>query len=502
MNQTRPTAVVIGAGAAGMASALLLSMHGYRVSLVERAKEPGVTMRGFLKSRVYFDSGIHFVGELSAHGIMSAYLRYLGLGEVPCVDFDRKNFETVRFSDGREFSLAADYALMVSGLCADFPAEKGAIRRYMAEVMAAYNSSCFHTFEGDIGEGDTDPRWHVSLQDFIAGYIGDPYLQTLLTIPCLYHGVGPDNVSFLQHARVAGTHFDGVRTFAQGGLSLVHAFEKRLAEEKVTLHCGRSVVKIHCKTDGTLSDVELDNGERLASSAVIYSGHPAFLPSMLPEKALRPAALQRLHNLYDGMSAHLLYLSGGAEPPPLLDKKNFLYCRHDQPFSRAFAPHHRGDRGPFYVVPGPSVLNRAAAPLPAVDYVAVIPCDAAEYRVFYNTGGGKRPQAYRTLKKQRLRELYDAMRRAMPEMEGLRLVDGATPVTLQKYLYSPGGGMYGTAHDMTQFTPLPVTRIPGLFLAGQAVTGPGLIGATISAFLACGYLLGHQHLLNGVRLCR
>lgn len=502
MNPIRPSAVVIGAGASGMASALLLAMHGYRVSLVERAKLPGVTMRGFLKSRLYFDSGVHFVGELSENGVLTAYLRYLGIRDLPSVEFNRHRFETVRFSDRREFSLAADYDSLLAGLCADFPAERKGIQRYMADVKAAYYSSSFHSLQGLPGRDETDPRWHVSLQNYIAGYTRDPWLQTLLAVPCIYHGVSPDSVSFLQHARVAGTHFDGVRTFTQGGLSLVNAFEQRLAEEDVTLHCGRSAVQIHCRSDGTLSEVELDNGERLACSAVIYTGHPRFLPSMLPEKALRPAAMGRLHQLYDGMSAHLLYLSGGSEPPTLLDKSNVLYCRHDRPLSQAFMPHHRGNEGPFYIIPGPSVLNRHAGSSATCDYVAAIPCDAAEYSAFYGTGNGKRPAAYRALKKQRLKALFSSLREAVPEIDGLRLVDGATPVTLQKYLYSPGGGMYGVAHDMTQFNPLPVTRVAGLYLAGQAVTGPGVIGATISAFLACGYLLGHQNLLDGVRTCR
>lgn len=499
---TQPSAVVIGAGASGMASALLLAMHGYRVSLVERAKEPGVTLRGFLKSRLYFDSGVHFVGELSPHGLLTAYLRYLGIDDLPSVEFDRHHFETVRFSDRREFSLAADFEMMLAGLSADFPTEKDGIQHYMADVKAAYDSSVFHSLQGIPGRDETDPRWHIPLQDYIARYTRNPWLQTLLAIPCLYHGVSPNNVSFLQHACVAGTHFDGVRTFAKGGLSLANAFEQRLAEEDVALHCSCSAVQIHCRSDGSLSEVELDNGERLACSAVIYTGHPRFLPQMLPEKALRPAAVNRLHQLYDGMSAHLLYLSGGAEPPLLLNKKNLLYCRHDRPFSDAFQPSHRGHEGPFYVMPGPSILNRNSGLYHSADCVAVIPCGAAEYRAFYGTGNDKRPAAYRALKKQRLAALYDALRRAIPETEGMRLVDGATPVTLQKYLYSPECGMYGAAHDVTQFNPLPVTRVAGLYVAGQAVTGPGVIGATISAFLACGYLLGHQNLLSAVRACR
>ncbi|MTD26912.1 phytoene desaturase family protein [Erwinia sorbitola] len=502
MMKNKPTAVVIGAGASGMASALLLAMHGYEVSLVERAKKTGVTMRGFLKSRIYFDSGVHFVGELSPHGVLSAYLRYLGLESLQCLDFDQDNFETVRFSDGRQYALSVGFEAMVASLCADFPGEKVGICGYMAEVRAAYNASTFHSLQGPLSNPqENQQRWQYSLQAVIAHFTSNPYLQTLLAVPCLYHGVSPCKVSFLQHARVAGSHFNGVRTFSQGGASLVRSFEQRLREENVSLSCGNSVTKIHCDADGTLKNVELDNGECLPGSVVIYTGHPHYLPDMLPENALRPASCRRLHQLYDGMSAHLLYLTGDRHPPALLDKKNLLYCRHDRPLEQAFMPRHNGNEGPFYVMPGPSVLGNSGAH-ESVDYVAVIPCDATEYHAFYGSGVGKRPAAYRQQKKRRLAELAASMHRALPELATLRMVDGATPLTLQKYLNTPHAGMYGAAHDMTQFNPQPTTRLPGLYLAGQAVTGPGILGAVISAFLACGYPLGHQNLLDGVRICR
>ena len=38
-------------------------------------------------------------------------------------------------------------------------------------------------------------------------------------------------------------------------------------------------------------------------------------------------------------------------------------------------------------------------------------------------------------------------------------------------------------HDINGPVVLPVTKIPGVFLTGQAVVTPGLLGAVISSFL-------------------
>jgi all-trans-retinol 13,14-reductase len=44
-------------------------------------------------------------------------------------------------------------------------------------------------------------------------------------------------------------------------------------------------------------------------------------------------------------------------------------------------------------------------------------------------------------------------------------------------------GSYGVMHKADSAAVLPLTKIPGLFVAGQAVAAPGLIGAMVSAFL-------------------
>ncbi|MCK4502784.1 MAG: hypothetical protein KAU22_07085, partial [Desulfuromonadales bacterium] len=56
------------------------------------------------------------------------------------------------------------------------------------------------------------------------------------------------------------------------------------------------------------------------------------------------------------------------------------------------------------------------------------------------------------------------------------------------------GAIYGVARELGQYNPLPVTRLPGLFLAGQAVTVCGLMGTMVSSCLACGSILGHEFL--------
>lgn len=73
--------VVIGAGAAGVASAITLAQNGYRVALVEKAAHTAPVLRGFSRGGVQFDTGFHYTGGLAAGGPLDVFLRYLGVAD-------------------------------------------------------------------------------------------------------------------------------------------------------------------------------------------------------------------------------------------------------------------------------------------------------------------------------------------------------------------------------------------------------------------------------------
>ena len=96
-----------------------------------------------------------------------------------------------------------------------------------------------------------------------------------------------------------------------------------------------------------------------------------------------------------------------------------------------------------------------------------------------------------------------SIRASCPEIaEKIIDVTCATPLTLRDYTNSPFGSLYGVKHKIGQYNPMPVTRLKGLFLAGQATTAPGIMGAMMSGFLACGTILGHEKLQKELKQCR
>lgn len=501
MNNKPSSAIVTGAGFSGMSAAIILAKHGHKVTLIEKAPSAGLAIRGFSKNGVYFDSGVHYMGELSENGILRAYFNYLGLDDLQYAAFDDKIFETFRFGDGQSLSLPIGYEPMLDALCAAFPDESKGLKSYLQELLTAYHASPFHTFNGDFRtSGDFNHRWLVSLENMLGQHIHSDRLKTILAAPCLLYGTPPAEAPFLMHARVTGSHFDSVKNIAGGGRALVMSCERRLRELGVNLRCGHSVTKITFSAAGTISGVELENGEHVAGALVVYSGHPAYLPDMVAENTFKPSYSRRLRNLSDSCSAYALFYST-ENAPEVLRNRNLMFCPQDNVFDGAFANGRDLTRGPFFLLTG--AMPPTTGDMPHKTHVAAFMLsDNHEYRPFYGTKRGRRPQAYQALKRERLGQIQETIMGANPDLAGLKLETGATPLTVHDWLNSPGGGLYGARNSLAQFNPQPVTKVPGLYLAGQSVLVPGIMGVTISAFLTCGYILGHEILLKEVKACK
>lgn len=76
-------AVVIGAGLGGLLSGVILSRAGYRVTVLEKAAQPGGCLQSFTREGLLFDPGFHSVAGLEEGGPLERIFRPLGLMDLP-----------------------------------------------------------------------------------------------------------------------------------------------------------------------------------------------------------------------------------------------------------------------------------------------------------------------------------------------------------------------------------------------------------------------------------
>ena len=82
-----------------------------------------------------------------------------------------------------------------------------------------------------------------------------------------------------------------------------------------------------------------------------------------------------------------------------------------------------------------------------------------------------------------------------------QFLEVASPSTFARFTNSPFGSYYGPQHAVGVHPPQPRTRLPGFYLAGQAVVAPGIAGAVISACVAVDVMLGGDTVLKELRQC-
>ena len=76
-------AVIIGSGLGGLLSGAILSRAGCRVTILEKAVQPGGCLQTFTRDGLRFDTGFHSVAGLEEGGPLERIFRPLGLMDLP-----------------------------------------------------------------------------------------------------------------------------------------------------------------------------------------------------------------------------------------------------------------------------------------------------------------------------------------------------------------------------------------------------------------------------------
>ncbi len=496
------TVTVVGGGVSGMTAALILARFGHEVTLVERSPVLGLSVRGFFRGDAYFDTGLHSTGGLGENGPFTRYLRFLGL-ELPTVSFEPDGYDTIRFAaQKRDIVLNMGHDAMKERLCEFFPAEVKGLEAYFAAIRKVYGNAPFLNEPTDIRASLAEEAEYDTLAGFLKKRIGDPMLLAVLSISSLIHGSPPEEISFLQHARIVASAFDSVKTFEGGGLALVKAYASQLALSGVRVITGNGVSRINLSPAGAVDGITLDDGGMFDADTVIYTGHPYFLIDIVGEGAFTAIFARHLQTLDETPSAYILF--GTSDAPVFPENRSNLFYCPDMDITPFFKEKHDASHGPFFIMtrPGigvPHADGEGRATGEGCSVSAFISGDIIDFEQWKDTVSGERGADYAVFKTEMLGRFREALVKACPEAANVRFIDGATPLTLRDHIHSLAGSVYGRRHTLAHNNPQPQTRIPGLWLAGQSIVAPGVLGAVISAFLACGFIVGPENLHAGLK---
>lgn len=271
--------VVVGAGLGGLSAALRLAGAGRRVTILERAAQPG-GRAGLLELDGYrFDTGPTVLTMPS-----------LIADALACVDEELDDWLELRpldpayrafFPDGSALDVIADVdrmAAQVSALCGERDAT--GYRRF-----AAYAERMFRLERNDFIDRNLDsPLSLVSpalarlvalggfrrLAPVVASYVRDPRLRRVLSFQSLYAGVTPDQALAIYASIPYLDSIAGV-SFPVGGM---HAVPRALAgaavKHGVEVRYDAEVTAVEMRGSRAVA-VRTRDGDRIAADAVVVN---------------------------------------------------------------------------------------------------------------------------------------------------------------------------------------------------------------------------------------
>ncbi len=486
--------IIIGSGLSGLTCALLLARSGRKVLVLEQHSSPAPVVSGFQRRGIYFDSGFHYAGGLGAGGPLLPLLRHLGIADkLQLFPYDADGFDCLRLSSSdEEYSLPVGFNNIRNYLGGRFPQAKAEIDLYLDEITSIWRYFPYLDLDTDLADFGMESVHGCSLQERLKVFSPWPHLQSLLSMHSLLYGVPPDQAPFSLNAQVAGSYYHSVHGIVGGGRQLIRVFLELLEGAGVDLQCSAEVKQI-LAGEAIVAGVRLELGEEIFAAEVIATVNPAQLPALLPDSELRPAYLKRLKRLQQTPSAYIVFAKSRQSLEFLRGQNMFV-----QPHTGVFAA---GvdlplEERSFYLAGADQGGSEAIKGL-----IGIVPTAYSEV-ASWKFAGKQRTTEYRNWKKDLGTQLLQVLSQNCPQLPPLELLDLATPLTLRDYSLAPEGAIYGVGRNLGQYNPHPVTKLPGLFLAGQAVTGPGLLGALVSSYLTCGSILGHELLRGELRKCR
>ncbi|RZL12764.1 MAG: FAD-binding protein, partial [Pedobacter sp.] len=146
--------IIIGAGIGGLIAANLLVMEGYKVCVLEKNKQIGGALQVYVRNRVIFDTGVHYLGGLDQGQNLHQIFKYLGILDKLKMKRMPDVFDTIIIGgDEKEYKMAQGYERFIELLSADFPGEEHAIRTYcdklkeICDKFPLYNLRSGGTYE-------------------------------------------------------------------------------------------------------------------------------------------------------------------------------------------------------------------------------------------------------------------------------------------------------------------------------------------------------------------
>ncbi len=507
--QDKGTAVVIGGGIAGLATAALLSAEGWTVTVLEARDELGGRAGSWEHEGFRFDTGPswYLMPEVFDH-----FFRMLGTSAADELDLVRLDPAYRVYTDP---SMSADAPIDVrtgrdeaTALFESIEPGAGAkLDAYLDSAADAYELSVsrflYDTYETTAGLRDPQLLKRAGqlaplLTKTLAGYVDkrftDQRLRQILEYPAVFLGGSPYGVPSLYHLMSHLDLDDGVLYPRGGFVEVIRAVERLARAHGASIRTGAEVVEI-TTTDAVATGVRLSDGTRIPADLVVSTADLHHTETTLLPPELQTYPQKWWDKRVPSPGALLLLLGVEGELPQLAHHTLLFASKWRENFEDIFdAPTRISDPASLYIC-RPSATDDDVAPAGSENLFVLVPVPA-DPGIGHGGVDGDGDPAVETAADHVIQQISQWC--GIPDLaERITVRRTIAPGDFETDLHSWRGNSLGLAHTLGQsavFRPRNASRkVRNLSYAGtSALPGIGLPMCLISAELVLKRLRGDR----------
>jgi all-trans-retinol 13,14-reductase len=495
--------VIIGSGLGGLESAYILAKEGYSVCVLEKNRQFGGSLQIFVRDKAIFDTGIHYIGGLDEGQNLNQCFKYFNImDKLHLHKMDMDGFDRITFdNDPVEYRHAQGYDNFVEQLAKQFPDERENLKNYVKQIKEVCDYFPLYQLKEDEAPVLGIKYLDVSAKDFIESITPNLKLQNVLAgSNPLYAGDGAKTPLYV-HALVVNTYIESSYKCVNGGAQIEKFLTKNIKEMGGVVRNYAEVSKI-VEKNGSITHVELKNGEHIEGKNFISNIHPSTTLSMLETDRIKKAYSNRIQGLDNSSSAFIVDIVLKPESFPFLNY-NYYHYKRNSVWDTVHVTGENWPDGYCVFVPKTSKSDIWADSMTLLSYMKYD--EVKQWEKSFATiphFRESRGEDYEEFKIAHAERIINEAVKKFPNLRScIQSYTTSTPLSYRDYIGAKDGGLYGIAKDYKD--PLrtfisPTTKIPNLFFTGQNLNMHGVLGVTVGAIRTCGVFVGQNYLIQKI----
>lgn len=495
--------LIIGTGMGGLICADILGREGFKVCMLEKNQQIGGSLQTYVRDKVIFDSGVHYLGGLSKGQNLYQIFKYIDIvDKLKLQQQDVDVFDKILIEgDDNEYIYAQGYENFINKLLVNFPDEEQALRNYCDKIKEICSKFPLYNLQSTDGYNEKAAILEIDTKAFIDSITTNQKLRGVLGANNALYAGQADKTPLYVHALILNSYIESSWKCVDGGSQISKLIAKNIKARggKIIRNCE---VKKIVEVNGLADHVELADGSKMYAKYFISNMHPVKTLEITDTPLIKNAYRNRLKGLENSVSAFTINI--------VFKKDSFKYFKHNYYCGSEghvwTAAEHTEENWPlgYAVFCGASSKSEEYADgLSILSYMRFE--EVAQWKDTFNvvTKEKDRGETYNHFKKRKAEVLLDAVERKFPGIrDHIKTYYVATPLSYRDYIGNDDGSLYGIVkdykHTLKTFIS-PRTKLPNLFLTGQNLNLHGILGASMSGIVTCCAMLENDSIVTKIR---